>query len=406
MTAPVPVLHIYNGSTFDQYTGLSLMVLERGMQTLLERPKTSTLTLVVEDQDGYWDPSAPAAIGYGPDTFLYVRIPDSTPTSRTHFAGRIQTYKVTYPGPGFARIEITATGMFSRLSGAAFPTSTISGVGVSDTDDLLDRIVSEAIGGGASLGTWVMSGDGAGGRATTVNATGDTLNGCHAVADAGDGWFVEEMWNDVSHPQYRFIDRNRSFQWPTFTFTEVAPSPPTSYPYDEDSWESEATNDRIRNTVTVTPNGLTAQTATDTTSVANHGIQEYSLGSWHPSEAEALVRAEDALVAFKEPSSVDVKTIRLEPDKEGNDYLWDLVARLGAESAGCLRLFDRISVERVTPFTTVTREMVVTGFRHTIQSVPDGGWIVDLFVADAEASKEALILDDNTAGILDTGRLA
>lgn len=407
MSRPVLTLNVYNGATFDAYAAsvIESVVIERGKQTLLDRVKTSTMTVVVHDAVGYLDPSSPAAIGYGPDTFVFLRGVDSGAANRTLFAGRVQTYSVAYPNDELAVITMTCVGSFQKLSQVTFPTATMSVAPSQPVDVLLDAAVAYAIGGGASLGTWVLSSDGSGGTMTGVNATGDTLAACQQVADGADGDFLEEMWDDPAHPVFRFIARRRRFGAVQATFTESSPSPPTTYPYDEASWVSLASSDLIRNTVTVTANGLAAQTATSASSVTAHGTQQVALSTWHDDTAAAMVRAANEVVQAAEQPKVNVTSIRLEPDAQDNTNLWDLVLKLGIESSGCLRLFHRVKVIRVTPFATSTREMVATGFRHTIVGIAQGGWITDLFLVDAEASNGVLILDDATLGKLDTGKL-
>lgn len=411
MTRPTLKVEFYNAGFTDYATLTRRITIRRGRQRLLERHQSASCTIELDAPNtgtpvgAYLDPASGSGL-YGPDTFVVVSC--TSPATRRLFAGWVDEWQVAYPGDDFARVTVTASGPFKKLSQVAFPTDTFDNTSATDVDTLLDAFVAYAIGGGADLGTWVLSSDGSGGQAKEINATGDTLSVCQQLAvDQADGDFFEEFTNDQTHPIFRFVARSRRFHPSGFTFTDVSPSPTTSFPYNESALYSRTTDDFIRNSVTVTRNGGTAQTATDSTSIASHFIRELSRSTFHTGDAEASVLAQDLVAAFKEPPTAEWAQIQLEPDAEDDSDLWALVVDVGYESASSNgpRISDRVTVTRTTPFATSTRQCIVTGYQHDIAPIAEGGWVTTLFLADAEATKSALILDDATAGKLDTGRL-
>lgn len=409
MTRPTLKVEFYNAGFTDYATSCRRIIIDRGRERLLDRQRSASCIIDLDATVAYLDPTSGSAL-YGVGSFVVVSATGSG-AARRMFSGWVTDVRTSFPNDAYPRVTFACSGPFDRLIGASFPTATFSGTVETDVDELMDAIVAYAIGGGADLGTWVLSGDGPGGTAHEIDATGDTFAVLTTLAAQGQGDLIEEFWNDPDKQVYRFIGPDRREGDSRFTFTDVSPSPPTSFPYDESSWMSGASIELVRNSVTVTANGLAAQTHEDATSIAAYGTREYSLATWQVSTLDAVGLAWDLVNRYKTPPAVDVRSIRLEPDAENDDDLWDLVIDVGYESASGNgpRLQDPVTVVRTGPNGAVSAECVLVGYRHEIYPQADGAWQTTLQfepVEEAVVSTFTIVAKQNGSAVASTTNLA
>jgi len=387
MARPVPVVNVWNGSSFTEYTPASVNI-GNGKQRILDRMVGTRCTFTLDVASTASDPSATIVA----DAFVFIEAENSAAVGITQFAGRVDSAQIAYPGPNQAVMTVTCSGAHAQFASAPSDTFTIS----TNVEDTLDTLVAAAYGLVAD-GTFVVYTDPWGGRTgdscTLTAADGTPASLAQAVVDGVLGDLVDRLSNDRTHPVFQFVARRRRFQNPVIVFTDVDADIDTAngvFPYDTTSWSSRPTNDLVRNIATVTRQGGSAQTVEDTVSsdiTDGHGQRPYSLSSYHTSDAEALLCAGRVVWEYTEPPEVAIASITLEPETELNGAdsdFWDFILNIGQESTSTdgLPLMRQVTVIRTGPFGTVERNCILTGYEHDIQPQARGGWRTTLFFAD------------------------
>ncbi len=148
------------------------------------------------------------------------------------------------------------------------------------------------------------------------------------------------------------------------------------------------------NKVTVTPTGLTGQTASDTASIDDYFQHSRVRSGIMQTEADALNQAR-MIIASRKEQGVDLQLNSLTVDAFGEDDSSRVVAALN------LDVFDPIEVTQTLPAGNVVTDSVITGL--TYQITPKS-FLVTFTCAQPFAS--GLLLDSVVDGILDEDSLA
>jgi hypothetical protein len=148
------------------------------------------------------------------------------------------------------------------------------------------------------------------------------------------------------------------------------------------------------NKVTVTPTGLTGQTASDTASIDDYFQHSRVRTGIMQTEADALNQAQ-MIIASRKEQGVDLQLNSLTVDAFGEDDSSRVVAALN------LDVFDPIEVTQTLPAGNVVTDSVITGL--TYQITPKS-FLVNFTCAQPFAS--GFLLDSTVDGILDEDSLA
>ena len=148
------------------------------------------------------------------------------------------------------------------------------------------------------------------------------------------------------------------------------------------------------NKVTVTPTGLTGQTASDTASIDDYFQHSRVRSGIMQTEADALNQAR-MIIASRKEQGVDLQLNSLTVDAFGEDDSSRVVAALN------LDVFDPIEVTQTLPAGNVVTDSVITGL--TYQITPKS-FLVNFTCAQPFAS--GFLLDSTVDGILDEDSLA
>jgi hypothetical protein len=148
------------------------------------------------------------------------------------------------------------------------------------------------------------------------------------------------------------------------------------------------------NKVTVTPTGLTGQTASDTASIDDYFQHSRVRSGIMQTETDALDQAK-MIIASRKEQGVDIQLNSLTVDAFGEDDPSRVIAALG------LDVFDPIEVTQTLPAGNVVTDSVIAGL--TYQITPKS-FLVTFTCAIPFAS--GFLLDSTIDGILDEDSLA
>jgi hypothetical protein len=148
------------------------------------------------------------------------------------------------------------------------------------------------------------------------------------------------------------------------------------------------------NKVTVTPTGLTGQTASDTASIDDYFQHSRVRSGIMQTEADALNQAR-MIIASRKEQGVNLQLNSLTVDAFGEDDSSRVIAALN------LDVFDPIEVTQTLPAGNVVTDSVITGL--TYQITPKS-FLVNFTCAQPFAS--GFLLDSTVDGILDEDSLA
>lgn len=236
-------------------------------------------------------------------------------------------------------------------------------------------------------GAWAL-------QATTLAQ--DVLTEARQVAEAvGGALFVDKsgriVFRDAS---WLFTaSRSRNVQ-ATFSDDPAKLAAGTAFAY----YDIKRSNDTdlVRNRATVTATGGTAQTVQDETSQNAYFTRAYEIsGAPLASDDDALTLATGIVYVYGDKRD-RFDEIIVKPRRNPTG-LFPVV--LGAEFG------DLWSVEKVTPFGTITQSCHVVGISHMVDWSTQE-WTSRFRLADAWVVDDVLIFDDATFGKLDTGTFA
>lgn len=148
------------------------------------------------------------------------------------------------------------------------------------------------------------------------------------------------------------------------------------------------------NKVTVTPNGLTAQTASDTASIEDYFQHSRVRSGIMQTEADALNQAQ-MIIASRKEQGVDIQLNSLTVDAFGEDDPSRVVAALN------LDMFDPIEVTQTLPAGNVVTDSVIAGLTYEITPK---SFLVTFTCAQPFAV--GIVLNSSVDGLLDEDSLA
>ena len=148
------------------------------------------------------------------------------------------------------------------------------------------------------------------------------------------------------------------------------------------------------NKVTVTPNGLTAQTASDTASIEDYFQHSRVRSGIMQTEADALNQAQ-MIIASRKEQGVDIQLNSLTVDAFGEDDPSRVVAALN------LDMFDPIEVTQTLPAGNVVSDSVIAGLTYEITPK---SFLVTFTCAQPFAV--GFVLNSSVDGLLDEDSLA
>ena len=148
------------------------------------------------------------------------------------------------------------------------------------------------------------------------------------------------------------------------------------------------------NKVTVTPNGLTAQTASDTASIEDYFQHSRVRSGIMQTEADALNQAQ-MIIASRKEQGVDIQLNSLTVDAFGEDDPSRVVAALN------LDMFDPIEVTQTLPAGNVVSDSVIAGLTYEITPK---SFLVTFTCAQPFAV--GIVLNSSVDGLLDEDSLA
>ena len=353
----------------------------RGRDRILDRHDAGSCTITMTDTTGTFDPDN----GTYADEILPMRQLQVTAeydsVVYTIFSGYIEEWNYTSAvGEDAAFITVTALDAFRLLN--LTDVSTVTGASTGDLTgtrigEILDEISWPTSGRDFSAGETTCQAD--------TGATRDVLTACQTVTDSEFGAFFTK-----SNGVLKFMDRDA-------IITAHGQSPTVFADTGSDIYYEEVEFDIddivLANDVTVQRTGGTAQSVTDSTSIASFFQRNVSrTGLIMQTDADALNQAKTILAARKDPE-LRIGSIQI-------DAYQDTSARVTA--ALDTELFDPIKVTRTQPGGgTVTRTLSVQGIEHTI--TPDS-WKTRF--QTAEKILDGFILDSSTSGKLGTNALS
>ena len=375
------VLSDADSTPVDVTSILNTVSTSRGRDRILDRHDAGSCTITMTDTTGTFDPDN----GTYADEILPMRqlqvTAEYSSVVYTIFSGYIEEWNYTSAvGEDAAFITVTALDAFRLLN--LTDVSTVTGASTGDLTgtrigEILDEISWPTSGRDFSAGETTCQAD--------TGATRDVLTACQTVTDSEFGAFFTK-----SNGVLKFMDRDA-------IITAHGQSPTVFADTGSDIYYEEVEFDIddivLANDVTVQRTGGTAQSVTDSTSIASFFQRNVSrTGLIMQTDADALNQAKTILAARKDPE-LRIGSIQI-------DAYQDTSARVTA--ALDTELFDPIKVTRTQPGGgTVTRTLSVQGIEHTI--TPDS-WKTRF--QTAEKILDGFILDSSTSGKLGTNALS
>lgn len=379
---------ILNGTTYvldgvDEFSEITVQSVDffRGKKRTLDSIAPSRATIIATDPTRAFDPYNEASIYWdefddtpGLSPLRQVRI---TRNSTVIFRGRVVDFTYDYVGP--KRIPtvtiIAADDLFilanSQLSGFT-PSAELSSDRVTTilnrTEVGWSATARDITTGTTTLGNYAIS---EGTNALDYLRQVDSAERGRLFVRASDGDLVFEprIGNTLSGPSVTFADDG------------------TGTPYREVFVDF--TVDDVLNRVTVQRTGGTAQTATDSGSIALYFTQAETItGSLLSTDAQALTLAAYLLNGYPEPRFSGVETF------------FGSLNTAQKNAVAAVEIGDTISVKRTftsgSPL-TVTEELAVEGIQHRVDTRGE----TVTFYTSPTSIVYALLLDDALRGLLD-----
>jgi hypothetical protein len=319
-----------------------------GKSRELETYRPATSTVVLDNTTRAYDPtnlSGPHVSG-GVTQIKpgrRIRIKATHPTTAVQydvFTGTIRSWGFGYRDKADAIATVSATDLMADLAGAEVTTTTTAG-----TSDVAAQNILDAVGiARASLQT----------GQSTLQATAFTntnaLSALQLVESSEQGALYGTpdgyMHFDDRHAilnETRSTTSQATFGAGNLTLTDI---------------EIEYDSDLIKNAISITRSGGTAQTASDTTSISAYGRHSYSLTNLMLStDAQADGMADYILAQFKEPE-LRIRSVTFAPQAHA-DLMTQALSR---------QLRDRITVQYAPPGggSAISQELFIAGITHSV----------------------------------------
>lgn len=343
--------------TWTDVSGNVLAItIRRGRQFELDQIQQGTASVTFDNTDRRFDPTYTAGAYYPnvlPIRRLRVSAVFSAVTYRL-FSGYVERWPITWAGPDYSEVTVTASDGFLPLNQALLVASRGAELSGTRVGAVLDAIgwpaADRAIDAGRSTipaGAWV--------------ATDEQMALGHIqdVARAESGlFFFDGQGRAVFQDRYRRL--TGAYLTSNTTFTDSNTTDATHLAYEDITPSYDA--DHLYNEINVTRPGGTTQTASDATSQTRYYRRTLSLQPLLTSDLEANDMAYFLLHRYKDPAlRFDALTV----DAFADDNLWPQL--LGRE------ISDRITVVRTPPVhpaaaaETITRDVYIEAIAHTIK---------------------------------------
>ena len=335
----------------SDYTDINPYVLSinisRGRVRELSEFTTGTAIVVLDNQDGRFDPnnsSSPYNPNIKPGKLLRIKITDpTTSVNEPIFEGNISQWDVTYSWPNMSRCTIRAHDALKPLSQNSVSLTTSA----AETGTVIREILQDADWTNYELNT---------GNSTLAALAFDNENALKALqlATNSEG-ITAKIYADKENQilfknrQAIYTDSNSNTSQATFGSSSNLSFEKIDIDYDDEL---------VRNKVSINRTGGTAQTATDSTSIAAYNEKSYVRSNLMiTSDAESLSYAQSVLSEFKDPA-VRCKSMTFSPLKH-TDMITQSLAR---------DITDRITVEFNPPGggSSFSKQLIIGGISHTI----------------------------------------
>jgi hypothetical protein len=362
---------------------------QRGRNLIADQFQAGSLTLVIADQNGDFNPMNSAGPYYNLLSPMRKVSITATFGATTHpiFAGYITSYSTSIPnnvdGADLAFTTITAVDAF-RLANLANIT-TVTGAIAGDKsgtriNQILDQIAWPTSMRDVSLDTseTTMQAD--------PNVARTALNAMLVVGVSEYG----ALYVDATG-SFVFKSRSECATSVSGTVTTFADNG-TGIDYYNAKW---ILNDAlVYNQADITPTGLAVQSAVDVTSVAQYFAHTYTQTNLLMQTTGDALNLARAYVASRAQTSIRCDQLTLNLYTE--NYTTGITAALA------LDFFDPVTIQTTQPGnTSITKTEQIFGVAHHITP---GSWTVDF--TTMEALIDSFILDSALYGILDTSVLS
>ena len=335
----------------SDYTDLEAYVLSatitRGRSRELEEFNAGTATVVLDNQDGRFDPnntSSPYAGNIKPGKLLRIKITDpTTGVNEPIFEGNIIQWDVTYSWPNMSRCTISAYDAFKPLSQNTVNLTTSA----AETGTVVREILQDADWTNYELNT---------GDSTLAARAFENVNALQALqlATSSEGITAKIYANKEN----KILFKNRHAIY-TDTASNTSQATFGSGNLTFEKIDIDYDDLMVRNKVSINRTGGTAQTTTDATSIADYNEKSFVKSDLMiTTDAESLNYAQAVLSEYKDPA-VRCKSMTFSPLKH-TDMITQSLAR---------DISDRITVNFDPPGsgTTFSKQLIIGGIQHSIR---------------------------------------
>lgn len=333
----------------------------RGRTRVLDKFEPGSCTITIRDLNGDWNPQN-ASSPYYPN--VQVRRPVRVTASLNGvgyalFSGLVQSYKYDYEKSGkVATVTLEAADILSQFSQVNL--TTIAGTSAGQLTGARIGNILDALGG--TLATTARQVDTGGTTLQADPATARTgMDAVQQVVDSEFGAFFVKADGTI-----RFASRSSVLSESQIT-QAVFNADGSSIQFLDVGFAFDDT--LLTNDITVTPNGLAAQTASNTTSQTSFGKRSVSRTGFMSTTADALNQAL-FIVGLRGTPGLRVESLTLDTFS-GADQ---------AVQALTLDLLDAITVNHVHTGTPMTFPCAVQGVDHDITP---GSWRTRLRLTEA-----------------------
>ena len=336
----------------SDYTDLEAYVLSatitRGRSRELEQFASGTATVVLDNQDGRFDPNntnSPYAGNIKPGKLLRIKITDpTTGVNEPIFEGNISQWDVTYSWPNMSRCTIRAQDAFKPLSQNTVNLTTSA----AETGTVIREILQDADWTNYDLDT---------GDSTLAAKQFQNVNALQAVQTAANSEGITAKVYASKENKILFKNRHAIY---TDTASNTSQATFGSGNLSFEKIDIDYDDIMVRNKISINRNGGTAQEISDSTSIADYNEKSYVKSDLMiTSDAESLNYAQSVLSEFKDPA-VRCKSMTFSPLKH-TDLITESLAR---------DISDRITVNFQPPGSGVTafsKQLIIGGIEHQIR---------------------------------------
>jgi hypothetical protein len=321
------------------------IAISRGKRRELDEYSAGSAVVKLSNTARTYDPTYAAGAYYGqikPGRWIRIKATYDSVEYQL-YQGVIRGWGFNYSFPNEATATPRATDFITDLNNAKISTTTtagLSGVGFGDILNSANIIPRDLDAGQGTMQAVTLS------NANALTAL--------QTMDKSEGGGLSALYCNTSN-QVVFEDR-QSLSTNTRSNTSQATFGTSALPVD--TFEIEYSSDLIKNDVSLTRIGGSAQTATDSDSQADYGIRSFNLtGLYNSSDTDVLNLAFSYVNTFKD-AELRVRSITIHP-RANNALMIQALTR---------QIRDRVTISYEPPpgGTTVTEEVFISGVEHSI----------------------------------------